>query len=300
MVWLAFLTAAAAQTAPHRPRITGINHVAFYASDLPRSLTFWHGLLGYDAIDKGSYTVLPIDDHQSVELLHAADPHPPNELSHFCFATDDAAGMIAYLHAAGVETPAQPNKSREGDLEFQVKDPEGTPVEFIQLHGGDPQFDAASVAPGAISHAIYHVGFVVGNLDRAMDFYGRILGFQETWRGSPNPNELSWVNLRVPDGTDYVEFMLGEKAPTTAQEFGSKNHVALAVPDIAAAAKELAQRPAFAAYGKPLAPRIGTNRKRQLNLYDPDGTRVELMETNTVDGKPTPSSTAPPPAPWRP
>jgi lactoylglutathione lyase len=40
---------------------------------------------------------------------------------------------------------------------------------------------------------------------------------------------------------------------------------------------------------------IGINRKRQLNLYDPDGTRVELMEPQTVDGKPAPPSTAPPP-----
>ena len=39
----------------------------------------------------------------------------------------------------------------------------------------------------------------------------------------------------------------------------------------------------------------GINRKRQINLWDPDGTRIEFMEPNTVDGVPTPSSTAPPP-----
>jgi len=44
---------------------------------------------------------------------------------------------------------------------------------------------------------------------------------------------------------------------------------------------------------------VGTNRKRQLNLFDPDGTRVELMEPGTVDGQPVPSSTAPPPRPQR-
>jgi lactoylglutathione lyase len=41
--------------------------------------------------------------------------------------------------------------------------------------------------------------------------------------------------------------------------------------------------------------RTGTNRKRQLNLFDPDGTRSELMEPKTVDGKPVPPATAPPP-----
>ena len=37
-----------------------------------------------------------------------------------------------------------------------------------------------------------------------------------------------------------------------------------------------------------------------MNLYDPDGTRVELMEPQTVDGQPVPSSTAPPPRPGSP
>ena len=41
------------------------------------------------------------------------------------------------------------------------------------------------------------------------------------------------------------------------------------------------------------------NRKRQINLYDPDGTRIELMEANTVDGKPAPTSIAPPPHPGK-
>jgi lactoylglutathione lyase len=44
-----------------------------------------------------------------------------------------------------------------------------------------------------------------------------------------------------------------------------------------------------------MAIQVGVNKKRQINLFDPDGTRVELMEANTVDGKPAPSSTAPPP-----
>ena len=52
--------------------------------------------------------------------------------------------------------------------------------------------------------------------------------------------------------------------------------------------------PARKAYTRPLEIKTGINRKRQLNLFDPDGTRIELMEARTVDGKPTPSSSAPP------
>ena len=100
--------------------------------------------------------------------------------------------------------------------------------------------------------------------------------------------------MRVPDGTDYVELMLYARLPAT---FGTSNHVALEVPDLAAAIAALQARPAFKSYGQSIAGHIGHNGKRQVSLFDPDGTRVELMEPNTADGKPVPSSTAPPPPP---
>ena len=37
-----------AQTTVKRPRILGISHAAYFVSDLPKALDFWHGLLGYD------------------------------------------------------------------------------------------------------------------------------------------------------------------------------------------------------------------------------------------------------------
>jgi lactoylglutathione lyase len=100
--------------------------------------------------------------------------------------------------------------------------------------------------------------------------------------------------MQVPEGDDYVEFMLYRKLPAS---FGSSNHVALEVSDLAAAVAALEARSAFASYGRAIAIHTGVNGKRQANLYDPDGTRVELMEPFTADGKPVPSSTAPPPPP---
>jgi lactoylglutathione lyase len=100
--------------------------------------------------------------------------------------------------------------------------------------------------------------------------------------------------MQVPDGQDYVELMLYRKLPET---FGGKNHASLVVPDVQKAIETLESRSAFKTYGKPLAMQVGKNGKRQVNLFDPDGTRVELMEAHTVDGKPVPSSVAPPPPP---
>ena len=67
------------------------------------------------------------------------------------------------------------------------------------------------------------------------------------------------------------------------------------MPDIAKSIAILESRPAFKPTDQAVASHVGVNGKRQVNLYDPDGTRVELMEPFTADGKPVPPSTAPPP-----
>ncbi|MEO7412176.1 MAG: hypothetical protein ABIZ81_02370, partial [Opitutaceae bacterium] len=45
--------------------------------------------------------------------------------------------------------------------------------------------------------------------------------------------------------------------------------------------------------------RTGRNGKRQINTYDPDNTRTEIMEPHTHDGRSVPSSSAPLPNPLR-
>jgi lactoylglutathione lyase len=105
---------------------------------------------------------------------------------------------------------------------------------------------------------------------------------------------LSWVNLKVPDGEDYVEFMLYKDTPSGA-ELGTAHHLALETPSVASSVKALEAKPYYKQYARPIEVRVGVNRKRQANLFDPDGTRTELMEPSTVDGKPAVSSSAPPP-----
>ncbi len=111
---------------------------------------------------------------------------------------------------------------------------------------------------------------------------------------------LSWVNIKPPDGQDYIELMLYNSLPAPDAR-GTKNHASLTIPDAQKALVELKKREAEGLYhapeGKPIEIQIGQNRKRQINLYDPDGTRIELMEANTIDGKAAPNSTAPVPHP---
>ena len=296
------------EAAPQRPQITGISHAGYFVTDLPKAIGFWHDLLGFDEYttlskpdtDQIRIAFIKINDDQHIELFTDAPPSPPNMMSHYCFSVSNVEEMRAYLRSKGFDVkPGNGGKTRTGDYAFEIEDPDGTLVEFVQSlpTGIEMQDKGKFMPPTRISDAIYHVGFLVGNLDKSLAFYEGVLGFHEIWRGSSNGKELSWLNLQVPDGKDYIELMLYNGKPTG---FGTKNHTSLVVPDVQKAVADLESRPAYKTYltyGKPLVVQVGKNGKRQVNLYDPDGTRVELMEPVTVDGKPVPPSTAPPPPP---
>jgi len=299
-----FLIAAplSAQTAVQRPAILGISHAAYFVSDLPKTLAFYTDFLGfaepYD-LKRPDGTVriafIKINDYQHIELF-AEPPKDDGMLSHISIYTDNADQMRQYLASRNVKVPAQVGKGRTGDKNFNIKDPDGHTVEIVEYEpdGWAMKGRGASMPPSRISDHIMHAGILVGSLDDSMKFYGGILGFKEFWRGSASGKTLSWVDMRVPDGQDYVEFMLYRDLPPQDKR-GGAHHFCLVTPDIAKAVSDLESRPAFKIYGKTIEVKAGRNRQRQANLFDPDGTRIELMEPSTVDGKPTPPSTAPPP-----
>ena len=85
-----------------------------------------------------------------------------------------------------------------------------------------------------------------------------------------------WVAIQVPDGTDWVEYMLNIKPDADQRTIGVMNHVSLGVKDIKAAQAKLEAR-GWKANDREHA-QMGRDGKWQLNMYDPDQTRIELME----------------------
>src|SRR4029453_13900983 len=122
-----------------------------------------------------------------------------------------------------------------------------------------------------------HAGVTVRSEAAASAFYHDVLGMDEIWRGGFEPSKTNWVNMRLPDSADYVEYMLRD-APSSRRQRGVDHHICLLVPDIQQAWEKVRQRTAADKRAALHPPRIGRNQKWQLNLYDPDGTRVELME----------------------
>ena len=293
---------AVAADAPKRPRITGVAHIALFVHDMEKARAFYKDFLGFgepfkldNADGSLALTFIKVNDRQYIELFPEKDPNA-DRLNHISIETDDAEAMRAYLAAHDIKAPAQVGKGRIGNLNFNITDPDGHTVEIVQYEpdGWSARERGKFMDGPRISKRIAHLGITVRALEPAMKFYGELLGFQETWRGSKDGKALDWVNLRAPDGEDYLELMLYSRPPSPSS-LGTMNHICLETPDINAAVADLEKRAASAGYKRPLETKTGINRKRQSNLYDPDGTRTELMEPQTVDGKPVPSSTAPPP-----
>jgi catechol 2,3-dioxygenase-like lactoylglutathione lyase family enzyme len=295
--------AAKGTDAPKRPRVLGVAHMALFVSDLQKARAFYKDLLGYEepyTLQRDDHSdriaFIKINEDQYVELF-AETPKQDGHLNHIAFFTDSAEKMRAYLASQGVQVPEKVGKGKIGNSNFNITDPDGHTVEIVQyeLDSWTRREKGKYLPDTRISQHMAHVGVLIGALDPAMKFYRDILGFQEFWRGGASPGKvLSWVNMRVPDGGDYLEFML-YSTPPDAEQMGVKNHLCLLTPDITKAVATLEARPARKNYTRSIEIKVGVNGKRQANLFDPDGTRIELMEPNTLDGKPAPSSTAPAP-----
>ena len=288
-----------AQTPPKRPKILGVAHIALYVHDIEKSRQYYRDLLGYEEVfllnmadGKLSLTFVKINDRQYIELFPETQAET-DRLNHISIEVDDAEAMRAYLGSKGIKVPDKVGKGRIKNSNFNVKDPEGHTLEIVQYEpDGWTMLNRGKALNGPrLSNRMMHLGILVGKLEPAMKFYRDILGFEEIWRGGRSEKRLDWVNMKVPDGNDYIEFMLYAQMPGATQR-GSQHHICLEVPDIEKTLTTLKSRNL---YTKPLEIRTGINRRRQLNVFDPDGTRTEFMEPKTVDGKPAPSSTAPPP-----
>ena len=300
---------APAADAVKRPKVLGVAHLAVYVKDLDKTRNFYESFMGYEEAftlpQKGGgpgvrIVFMKVNDHQYFEIFNEAD-RGEGQLNHISLYTDSADQMYAYLKSKGIEVMGDKGsvgKGQTGNKNFNVKDPDGHIVEIVEyMPGSWTAREAGKKMPTTrISDHIMHVGVLVGDLDKSNQFYGDTLGFKETWRGSGSPRMLSWVNMRPSEGQDYLELMLYSTIPAPDAR-GTKNHASLTIPDADKALAEMKKRAVKAGYEREIVIATGVNKKRQINLYDPDGTRIELMEPNTVDGQPAPNSTAPVPHP---
>jgi len=279
-----------AQSAP-RPRITGIDHVSFYATNPDGVKKLYSDILGLTAaapIESGE-TTRYMSGKQWVGYSAAPDPKATDRMDHIAFTTDNIAGLRRYLTQKGLK-PGQIQGRSDHSLSFAVDDPEGHHVEFVER----AKDESAPAEPNAVSRRMIHAGFLVYNRAAADHFYREVLGFRPYWHGGMKDNETDWVSLQVPDGTDWLEYMLNQPAHPDLRLTGVMNHISYGVADMKKAQAVLESH-GWKEHGDEHA-QMGRDGKRQLNVFDPDLTRIELMEFKPAEKPCCSDFTAPHPS----
>jgi catechol 2,3-dioxygenase-like lactoylglutathione lyase family enzyme len=287
LLTIALLGGTATAHAQERPKITGISHMAVYTSNPEAAEHFYREELGAakQADPETEQGTVYRFNEQFVEVLPLPAQHSSSRLDHVAFATTDVAALHGYLGAHHYNDIDDVTQGSDGSQWFFTRDPEGNRVEFYQAGPLAP----SHMANEAISTRIIHVGFLVKDRAAEDHFYRELLGFRPYWYGAMHPGKLDWVSQQVPDGHDWLEYMMtgpGSDTPDAnkvdARQLGVLNHFSLGVPNMERAVTALYVNDAIRFSPRHDGPQMGKDGKWQANLYDPDGTRVELMEFQPV------------------
>ncbi|MEJ0041774.1 MAG: VOC family protein [Rhizomicrobium sp.] len=214
-----------------------MSHIAVYSADMEKSERFYaHDLGGLrrDDPEAARGARYYFNATQFVAVLPLPADAGKNRLDHVAFATPDVSALRRYLAANGHRGLAGEARRRRQPLVRGARSRGQTGVEFVQ----------APVAPAAVpanplSGHIIHVGFIVHDRAKEDAFYLTVLGFRPYWFGGAEGRATAWISLQVPDGTDWLEYMVQEGPPDRGipdamnqATAGVLNHFSLGVADI--------------------------------------------------------------------
>jgi catechol 2,3-dioxygenase-like lactoylglutathione lyase family enzyme len=122
------------------PGITQIDHCSVVITDVERSRTFYHDVLGLKEIRKPrTFDFVVVWFDLGNQHLHLLLREQPDTLSprHFALRVRDCAAARAYFQARGIAT--QETTPIPGADRFFIHDPDGNRIEIIQwLEPYDP------------------------------------------------------------------------------------------------------------------------------------------------------------------
>ncbi|MGC8549943.1 MAG: VOC family protein [Acidobacteriaceae bacterium] len=284
---LATLPSARAQQ-PARPPITGISHISFYTSHPDQSQHFYVHDLGLkkmpDPINPTGIRYY-IDSDQFVEILPLPANQGVNRLAQIGFLTTNARQLRSYLQSRGVHVPNHVSRASDGSYWFNVTDPEGNQVQFLQ----PPPHGVSMAGAHPIGRHMIHFGMLVHSRAKEDTFYRDILGFRPYWYGGMKDGKVDWVSQQVPNGHDWLEYMLtsgpsgsGIPARISQQQLGVLDHFSIGIVNMENAVTTLSREGRLKG-NRYNGPQIGRDGKWQFNLYAPDDARVEMMEYTPVE-----------------
>ncbi|MFB3829250.1 MAG: VOC family protein [Bryobacteraceae bacterium] len=259
--------------------ITRLAGMHYMVKDMERTQQFYTGVLGLERAfeapceaDGAVCAYFKLNDDQYMVFSAGAVPAEGFRLRGVAMLTPDAATLRAMLEQRGLK-PDPVRKGADGSLHVVLADPFGMPIDFVEYAPGSLQARNRGkfLGPRRVTEQLYHAAIAVEGPERGMAFYRDKLGFKESMRGGPN-QEIRWINMDMP-GTringDYIEQMVHTAFPASARQ-----HICFAAADMQAAYKAIVANGLSGGF----KPFLATNNHWIMNLKDPHGIRVEMME----------------------
>ncbi|MGH9351019.1 MAG: VOC family protein [Terriglobia bacterium] len=272
---------AEAQTAAARPPVLGVAHIGYYVPSLSQAGSYYHDFLGFDVAFRGKdrdgapMAYYKINDDQYI-VLHQSPPKNYGYIHDIAFRTNDIHALRSDLAARGLRVSSI-DHDPAGNLCIRATDPFGFEVQFIQYlpdsstGRGKGQFMPAT----RLATRIDHIGVMFQSRQKALNFYGGVLGFTPEGKGKV-------TKLTIGSGPDRFELGFGRRM--VAERFHVKNHICLSVPDVPRTVAAL-DAELLAAKFRTIEQHVLGNGKHVAELYGPFGNRIELMEPPKAAGR---------------
>ena len=296
--------APAGQPATDLP-ILGLAQVTFKVSDLERSRAFYRDVLGLpeaftlkDRSSRVASVYFKVNDEQFIELVPGLLPGDNVREARLVVQASDLQKLRGIYVERGLD-PGPITIGPDGNPVFRTVAPNGFPIDFLRYAPGSMQgkLRGKLLTSGRISTHLLHAGTMVTDAPTKAFFakfgWGRMLpGTRGDYIETPaSDRNLETKNPPLDPANPAT------KAQYTREVSGAVNHASLEITDMHAARELLKQRGGFD--DMRLRTAVGNNRHWLLHLFDPDGTRLELMSKDTLPDS-VPAFSVMPPGPAAP
>jgi catechol 2,3-dioxygenase-like lactoylglutathione lyase family enzyme len=283
--------------------ILGLAGITFRVSDLDGARRYYTGVLGFaeaftlkDGSGRVTSAFFKVNDNQYVEVVPDLKPGEIHRQSRVMIQSSDLE-RLHRLYAGRGLNPSAIARGPDGNPVFRVIGPDNARIDFVQYAPDSEQGRARGrfLSPDRVSTHLWHVGIYTSDRATGRAFYEEKLGFA---RGRDLPGGRGEY-IETPSSDRNLETKhppLDPENPATRAQYerevmGAVQHMALEVTDMKAARDLVQQRGRYT--DLQVRAHVGNNRHWLMHLFDPDGSRTEVMETAVQESLPPMTVMAP-------
>jgi catechol 2,3-dioxygenase-like lactoylglutathione lyase family enzyme len=283
--------------------IAGLAGITFRVSDLEKARRYYTGVLGFaEAFDirdsAGAVTSVffKINDDQYVEVTPDLEPGGIDRQARVIIQSTDLPRLHQIYVSRGL-SPSSIAAGPDGNPVFRVGGPDNARLDFIQYVPGSRQSIARGrfLSDDRVSTHLWHVGIYTSDPAARTAFYEQKLGLTGG-RDLPGGRGEFIETPRTDRNLETKHPPLDPANPATRAQYerevmGAVQHMAIEVSDMRRVRDRVQQRGGLT--DLQVRAHVGNNRHWLMHLFDPDGSRTEVMETAVQDTLPAMTVMAP-------